>query len=861
CVSTKVRSSQIEGLIQEAKLRGSQAAVEVISEKRVRLEEEVAAIRSEVKSLALKSMAFRLEHMSKAPGLIGEVTEELVQKGLLSEVDVHFICRAAEIHDYPSIEKALQQLRTMGINGGYDKGSFLFTFDDTLFGKMIVFLREADRLFMLSYEGLAKDLIETKEAVTHENIKKKLESNQKSHKKEYLLYVDANRDDGKFIEHSLYRTHTGYSLYVEYAQECGKKIDELFSIENSLVKVVKAIEQKKDPSRPLPGQPMLTIEEVRQEVKKYDLNKLDIIKPDSVEVRQAVEYLNSIGEAEMAQYLEYLVKAELIRAGSLEGFLATLYTDEQSTEYILLSNFYPKYNTAFQKAASLIHEIGAILQFNFSHIENTAREESFQVSSSSVSTNPVFILSEKKAFALDHADGEVGREIKNANIARFISGLSNILNKGILPVVVADMDGTLTLARDKCSDEMAEMIVDILRAGGKFVICTSSDKKAAYDQVVSQIEEKISGEKRLLANLYIFVNLGTEAYKYSSKLDQFILLYKLDLKKELGEENVNKINKLILEVVNKYNLKSIRGDFIEDRDSQITFFVIGKDATKEEKLIYYNREQSGEACNRKELALYLNQKFKIEGISILAQPGGKSSIDINLKDVNKGYAIERIAKECGISKLAIIYFGDEFKLGGNDVQAAKEVELTVNVGSPEISEELLDKIIITSKKSGPEGVLQYLDKVREALSLVDLKEQILYNRQKLAGASTERNDPARPLPVQAIFSKEEVSAEVYRHDLSKFDIIVADSSELTQALAYLCSTNETAMAEYLEYLAKAGLIRAGPLAGFVATAYTDAQGTEYILLSNLYLEHNTILQRFASLVHEIGATTKFNRSH
>ena len=50
------------------------------------------------------------------------------------------------------------------------------------------------------------------------------------------------------------------------------------------------------------------------------------------------------------------------------------------------------------------------------------------------------------------------------------------------------------------------------------------------------------------------------------------------------------------------------------------------------------------------------------------------------------------------------------------------------------------------------------------------------------------------------------------------------------------------MADYLEYLAKRGLIRAGPFEGFLATAYQKRflgiKRTEYMFLSTLYLEYN-----------------------
>jgi predicted DNA-binding protein YlxM (UPF0122 family) len=54
--------------------------------------------------------------------------------------------------------------------------------------------------------------------------------------------------------------------------------------------------EQKDTARPLPGEPMPSREEVNQEVRKHNLDKLEVIGIDSTEVKQAIEYLKSIGE-------------------------------------------------------------------------------------------------------------------------------------------------------------------------------------------------------------------------------------------------------------------------------------------------------------------------------------------------------------------------------------------------------------------------------------------------------------------------------------------------------------------------------------------------------------------------------------
>ncbi|MDD5155302.1 MAG: radical SAM protein, partial [Candidatus Omnitrophica bacterium] len=182
----------------------------------------------EAKLLAQMSTEFRLEHMEKGPELVRLVTNQFVREGILKSNGVDLICEAVKVHDYPSIEKANESLRKLGAEVKYAKGYFLFQFEDYLLGRLITLLREADRLFMVSYQGVIKDLLDDKKEITPENIRGKLESNLKSHAKEYQLYVKSGKDDGRFISQTLYRTRTGYGIYAQAKNEIEKKIKESF---------------------------------------------------------------------------------------------------------------------------------------------------------------------------------------------------------------------------------------------------------------------------------------------------------------------------------------------------------------------------------------------------------------------------------------------------------------------------------------------------------------------------------------------------------------------------------------------------------------------------------------------------------
>jgi hypothetical protein len=172
---------------------------------------------------ALKAVAFRLEHMDNGPELARDILTPL-GSAALSDADIHLICRAITVHDYPSIEKVLKDLEDeTGVNIGCVPGDFLLPFDNTPFGRLITWLREADRLFMLSEQGILKDLAD--DAVddpSAKNILDRLKGNAEKHRNEFLLYERAGKKKG-FKAKTLYRTETGYNMFRSFQRDIRKK--------------------------------------------------------------------------------------------------------------------------------------------------------------------------------------------------------------------------------------------------------------------------------------------------------------------------------------------------------------------------------------------------------------------------------------------------------------------------------------------------------------------------------------------------------------------------------------------------------------------------------------------------------------
>lgn len=193
-------------------------------------DEVIAALKKNVQegaAMALKAVAFRLEHMDHGPALARDVLKPFVSQGKLGDDDVHLMGRAISVHDYPSIEKVLKELADKTqITVGYEPGDFLLPLDSSPFGRLIEWLREADRLFMLTEQGVIKDLQDDGKDVTASNVLAKLDSNVEKHRGEFELYERVGRTKGfrgKRPYRTLYRTRTGYKMFIEFPKSVRAK--------------------------------------------------------------------------------------------------------------------------------------------------------------------------------------------------------------------------------------------------------------------------------------------------------------------------------------------------------------------------------------------------------------------------------------------------------------------------------------------------------------------------------------------------------------------------------------------------------------------------------------------------------------
>ena len=232
-----------------------------------------------------------------------------------------------------------------------------------------------------------------------------------------------------------------------------------------------------------------------------------------------------------------------------------------------------------------------------------------------------------------------------------------------------DMDGTLTDPTGPISQD----IVDVLRKiSVKKHLVTGSDYQ--------KVEDQIGTENLLDLFSRVYTCNGTKVWNCDIDMDdetrpiESELLHKVSLTDFYSEADINHIINVLLKTAYKTHTKIKTGNFIEWRDSQINFYVIGRNCTTDQREDYVRWDtKSGE---RKKIVDSLREQFTGWGLSF--RMGGQISIDITRQGWDKSYSFENMIE----SPDQCVFFGDKICQDGNDFDIAMKCAKYHNVDGP-----------------------------------------------------------------------------------------------------------------------------------------------------------------------------------
>ncbi len=226
-------------------------------------------------------------------------------------------------------------------------------------------------------------------------------------------------------------------------------------------------------------------------------------------------------------------------------------------------------------------------------------------------------------------------------------------------VIIADMDNTLCESCRPISDEIAQEIDRIVGSGYIFAVISGSKPEHIYEQVARYLD----------ASIHLLGNSGTRCY-FGNKNGI----------KEIFSDNLSsasriKIRKALEGLCKEFNLIPLtsKEDQIQDRGTQITFSVLGRNASHDLKEAYDTN-----AGKRKKFMEWLSPRLRDFEVRI----GGTTSIDITKKGRDKGVCIKEFCKRNGVEARECLFFGDSIYAGGNDYSIKGFIDY-VSVKNPE----------------------------------------------------------------------------------------------------------------------------------------------------------------------------------
>ncbi len=233
------------------------------------------------------------------------------------------------------------------------------------------------------------------------------------------------------------------------------------------------------------------------------------------------------------------------------------------------------------------------------------------------------------------------------------------------------MDGTLTDPRQPITEDVLETLAKT-GAGIKRYLVTGSD--------FAKVEEQMGNDNLLRLFERVYACNGTRVWNCNLDMDDETgvvepeLIHKVSLTDYYSESDINHIVNVLLKIAYETHTKIKTGTFIEWRDSQINFSVVGRNCTSTQRENYVKWDKkSGE---REKIINQLREQFQGWGLSF--RLGGQISIDVTREGWDKTYAFSNMKE----SPDQCVFFGDKICKDGNDLDIAMRCATYHLVDSP-----------------------------------------------------------------------------------------------------------------------------------------------------------------------------------
>ena len=224
-------------------------------------------------------------------------------------------------------------------------------------------------------------------------------------------------------------------------------------------------------------------------------------------------------------------------------------------------------------------------------------------------------------------------------------------------VIMFDLDGTLAPSKSPLPDRMSAALSQLLE---KYPVCVISGGK--FGQFEKQLLANLHADEGQLANLHLMPTCGTQYYRYDATSKEWHREYAELIDDDGKKRIISALNKGFEDLGHK--AAKAYGPVIEDRESQITYSVLGQDIVDElgDEGLRLKHEWDPDSSKKQALRDYIAPLIPDFEVRV----GGVTSIDVTMPGIDKAYGTQKLMDMLHVEKEDLLFIGDRLQEGGND---------------------------------------------------------------------------------------------------------------------------------------------------------------------------------------------------
>ena len=243
-------------------------------------------------------------------------------------------------------------------------------------------------------------------------------------------------------------------------------------------------------------------------------------------------------------------------------------------------------------------------------------------------------------------------------------------------LIIFDLDGTLAYSKQPLTSEMANLVTRLLT-----VVKVAVISGGALPQFLKQVVAQLPSDENF-ANLYLLPTSGGALYEFNS--GDWNKVYEERFSEKEADMIATAMHEAAVETGIIDFSESVWGERIEYRGSQVTLSALGQQAPLAEKMAWDPDHTKRRA---------LQEAIATRLPAFLVCMGGKTSIDVTKRGIDKAYGIHQLCKRINIDESDAVYVGDELEAGGNDEAVYKTAAQTKSVKDPTETAKLIETVL------------------------------------------------------------------------------------------------------------------------------------------------------------------------